>query len=76
MKNVTLALDDLVVREARKIASQRSTSLNAMIREFLEELVEQESQARTARARILEPCRAPRAEVGERTWTRDELHDR
>ena len=76
MKNVTIALDEATVREARRIAAERSTSLNALIREFLERLTMRESHARRARRRIAELCRASKAEVGAATWTRDELHER
>ena len=76
MKNVTLALDESLLREVRQIAADRSTSLNAMIRGFLEELAARESHAAQARKRIVELCRATRAEVGPRTWTRDDLHER
>lgn len=76
MRNVTLAIEDDVLREARRIAADRSTTLNAMIREFLADLTERESRAAAARARIAELSRASRAEVGPRTWNRDELHDR
>lgn len=76
MKNVTIALDEALLREVRGIAADRSTSLNAMIREFLRELSERESRAVQARKRIVDLCRASRAEVGTSTWTRDELHER
>jgi metal-responsive CopG/Arc/MetJ family transcriptional regulator len=76
MKNVTIALDESLLREARRIAADRSTTLNAMIREFLEELAQRESRAVKARDRIVELCRATQAEVGPRTWSRDELHER
>jgi hypothetical protein len=76
MKNVTIALDEAMVREARRIAADRATSLNALIRDFLERLTLRESQSRTARVRIAQLCRDAKAEVGERTWSRDELHDR
>jgi hypothetical protein len=76
MKNVTIALDDTLLREARRIAADRSTSLNALIRDFLVNLTERESRAAAARRRIVELCRESRAEVGSRTWTRDELHER
>jgi hypothetical protein len=76
MKNVTIALDETTLREARRIAAERSTSLNAMIREFLEGLTLRESRARGARQRIAELRRASNAEVGERHWSRDELHER
>jgi metal-responsive CopG/Arc/MetJ family transcriptional regulator len=76
MKNVTIALDESLLREVRRIAADRSTTLNAMIRGFLEELAQRESRAVKARRRIVELCRETRAEVGSRTWPRDELHER
>jgi metal-responsive CopG/Arc/MetJ family transcriptional regulator len=76
MKNVTIALDEALLREARRIAADRSTTLNAMIREFLHELARQESEAVKARRRIVELCRKADARVGPRTWSRDELHER
>lgn len=76
MKNVTIALDETTLRDARRIAAERSTTLNALIRGFLERLTLRESHARRARLRIAELCRDSKAEVGERSWTRDELHER
>jgi len=76
MKNVTIAVDERLLREARRIAAERSTSLNAMIREYLTRLTERESRAVAARRRIVELCRESQAEIGERTWNRDELYDR
>ena len=76
MRNVTLALDEAMLREARRIAHQRSTALNAMIRGFLEDLTERESHAAGARRRIAELCRLSEAEVGESRWTREDLHER
>ena len=76
MKNVTIALDESLLREARRIAADRSTTLNAMIREFLEELAMRESGAVKARRRIIDLCRETRAEVGPRTGSRDEIHER
>jgi hypothetical protein len=76
MKNVTLALDEAVLREARRIAAERSTSVNALVREFLQRLTVRESNARKARRRIAELCRNAKAEVGERRWSRDDLHER
>ena len=76
MKNVTLAVDEVVLREARRIAAERSTSLNAMIRRFLEELTERESRVVQARQRILDLCSESTAEVGSAVWSRDDLHER
>ena len=76
MKNVTIAMDEQLLREARRIAAERSTSLNAMIREYLTRVTERESQAAHARRRIVELCRESNAEIGDRTWNRDELYER
>jgi len=76
MKNVTIALDESLLREARRIAADRSSTLNAMIRGFLEELARRESRAVKARRRIVELCRKTDAEIGPRTWSRDDLHER
>lgn len=76
MKNVTLAIEEATLRAARRIAAERSTSLNAMIREFLQELAERESRADQARQRIFELCDQSTAEVGYKGWKRDELHER
>lgn len=76
MKNVTIALAEATLRAARRIAAERSTSLNAMIRDYLDRLTEREARAESARRRIAELCRGSKAEVGERSWTRDALHER
>jgi metal-responsive CopG/Arc/MetJ family transcriptional regulator len=76
MKNVTIALDESLLREVRRIAADRSTTLNAMIRGFLQELTKRESGTMKARERIVELCRETQAEVGPRTWSRDEIHER
>ncbi len=76
VKNVTISLDEATLRAARRIAAERSTSLNALIREFLERLTRRESGVSEARRRIVELCRESTAEVGERTWTREDLYER
>ena len=75
MKNVTIALDEALLRAARQVAANRGTSLNALIREHLEELIARESRAAQARRRILDLCHAASGEVGP-GGPRDELHDR
>ncbi len=76
MQNVTIALEEEIVRKSRRIAAERSTSLNAMIRQYLEQLVDREAHAAKARRRIALLARRSGAEVGPRRWTRDELHER
>jgi hypothetical protein len=37
--NITLSVDDRIVEEARKLAEARGTSVNQLVREYLESLV-------------------------------------
>ena len=76
MKNVTLSLNEATLRDARRIAAERSTSVNALVREFLDQLTARESRAHAARERIVKLSRASRAARGNATWTRDDLHAR
>jgi len=76
MKNVTIALNDSLVTQARRIAAERGTTLNAMIRRFLTDVVERDSRLTEARSRIVSMCRTSDAEVGNRSWSRDQLHER
>jgi hypothetical protein len=44
VKNVTVSLPDEVYRKARIKAAERSTSLSAMVKQFLESLAEDEGE--------------------------------
>jgi len=63
-----LAIEDDLLREARKLAVDRNTTVNQLVREFLQETVRQPA----ARERLLN-CRIPALPI---TWTRDELYER
>lgn len=75
-KNLTLALDDSLLRAARKAAIDRNTSVNQLVRDFLSRLVRETDQQEAARARLEEIFRADRIQVGRRTWKRQDLHER
>lgn len=75
-RNVTLSIDAGVLREARRIAAERATTLNALIREFLQELTERESGTEAARRRILAICKASAAGARSGAWSRNDLHER
>ena len=72
--NITLSIDEKVVAKARSIASRRGTSLNQMVRDYLNQLTQQENPWQT-----LERLEALWNEATYRSpdsWTRDELHER
>lgn len=74
--NVTLSLEEDLLRRARMRALERGTSVNEVIRRHLEEFAGEDRRAR-AMDRFL--ARAARSTAGTpgmtRTWTRDELYD-
>jgi len=76
MTNLTLSIGDDVLRAARKIAAERETTVNAMVRGFLQELVAKQDRAAKARQDLLEMSEDSEMEIGEITWTRDDLYKR
>ena len=76
MKNLTLRIEEDILAKARQIASEHTTSVNALIREYLNDLVRQKSRQEVARKELSALCRESTAMIGNRTWTRDDLHDR
>ncbi|MCH9647645.1 MAG: hypothetical protein K0U98_05355 [Deltaproteobacteria bacterium] len=76
MANLTVAIEEGVLRSARIRALQQGTSVNALLREYLESYAGADSRQRVAANKILE--RASRIETSSegRAWTRDELNER
>lgn len=83
MRNITVSVDDETYRLARVRAAESDTSVSALVREFLEELVHGETReerfARLKRKRdeILAEIRARGGGLrAADNLTRDELYDR
>lgn len=76
MKNLTLRIDDSVLGKARQIASERSTSVNALVRNYLDELVKTQGRQVSARKNFIRLCGLSKAEAGSKIWTREDLYDR
>jgi len=76
MKNITLAIDEAILDEVRVYASRRRTTVNALVREFLESLATDEGRVREAVRELRALSEASAAEVGPITWKREELYDR
>lgn len=74
--NVTLAIDKDLLRKARRIALERDTSVNQLIRGFLLELVHQEDRRQNALSRLEGHMTQHRVAVGERSWRREDLYER
>ena len=76
MKNITLAVDENVLGEVRRYAARHNTSVNALVREHLKRIANNENRARSAMRELREMSDRSNAEIGPVTWTRDELYER
>ena len=76
MERITLSIDEMVFRRVRLYAAERGSTLDALVREFLTDLVSREDRTRKARQRIKELSERSGARIGSRSWTREELHER
>ena len=74
--NLTITVEDDVLKKARMRALEEDTSVNAVLREYLETYAGVERSRRQAIRAVLAIARESRAGRGDATWTRDELHER
>jgi hypothetical protein len=75
MANLTLTVDDQVLKRARMVALRRNTSVNAAVREFLERFSGEDESA-AALAEFLDAARSSTAGSGRgRTWRREDLYE-
>jgi hypothetical protein len=77
--NVTLSLDDQLVKKVRKIAVERDTTLTGLIRSYLETLAAEDPSAlrkKREREALERSFETLQFRVGKRTWTRADLHER
>ncbi|CAN5188221.1 hypothetical protein BH09ACT3_BH09ACT3_02940 [soil metagenome] len=77
MANLTVAIDDELLKRARIRALEQGTSVNALLRDYLIAYSGTDRERR-AREELVELARASTAASGPegRTWSRDELYDR
>jgi len=76
MRNLTLAIEDEVLETARRLAVERGTTLNQLVRDHLADLVAREGRRRAAADRLKRAMREETVAVGPRDWTREDLYGR
>ena len=74
--NLTITVEDELLKRARMRALEENTSVNAVLRKYLESYVDATRRRRRAADSLLDLSRTVRAGRGDARWTRDELHDR
>jgi hypothetical protein len=79
--NITLSLDDKLVKDLRKLAVDRDTTLTGLVRDYLEKLAA-ESAASGRKRREMEALERSfkqfhrKLDFGKRTWNRADLYVR
>lgn len=76
-KNITFSLPVDLLRDAKVFAAQHDTTMNAMVRELLEEKLRSNRRATAAVEQMLAiAAEAPLFSVDLQSLSRDELHER
>lgn len=76
MSNLTITVDEEVLRKARIRALEQGSSVNAVLRELLEAYAGVRDSQAAAAADLIALSKKSRSRRGGRRWTRDELYDR
>jgi len=75
-KNLTLAVDEDLLERFRLHAAERKTSVNALLRKHMEEVVGLEERRRSAIAKMLELGRTTGARIDMSAWDRETSYAR
>ena len=75
MANLTIALDDDLLKKARVRAAELGTSVNAVVREYMAAWAGASDRQRAIDS-LLGRSKKAKSGRGRRRWTRDELHER
>ena len=77
--NITLTLDDKLVKEVRKIAVDRDTTLTGLVRAHLEQLAAEHAQSgrrQMDQERLQRTFDRFQIRMGKKTWRREDLYER
>ena len=77
--NITLSLDDKLVKEVRKIAVEKDTTLTGLVRAHLEQLAAEHANSGRKRREMEaldQSFEKFQIRVGKKTWRREDLYER
>lgn len=75
--NLTLSIDSQLLKEARKAAIEMDTTVNSLVRDYLKELVQKKNKEKDLFLNEwLQLMKENTIDMKNRTWTREELHER
>ncbi len=75
MSNLTITVDDQTLKRARMRALEEGTSVNAVLREYLEAYAGVSREQTEAARRVLASSRESTSGSGGRGWRREELYE-
>ena len=77
-QNITLSIPRDVLKRVKRLAADRDTSVSALMTDALTRLSDEDRRYAAARRRALAAMKSASSlgTAGQRTWTRDELHER
>lgn len=76
MVNLTISVDEEVLKQARIRAVEQGTSVNAVLREYLEAYAGVRQRQEEAIGDLLRLSHSAKSRRGGSKWIRDELHER
>ena len=76
MTNLTIALDDAIVKKARVRAIQEGTSVSAKVREFLASYAQGDNSQLAAALDFIEAAKRSQAGSEGVRWSREDAYDR
>lgn len=84
MSTLTIAVEDDLFDRLQRYASEAGTSIEKIVRDYLQRLAEESAEARDGNdelrrrelRELFEALDAAQGGVGPVTWTRDDLYDR
>jgi len=77
MPNVTMSIDEELLKKAKKIAIDQDTTISELFRSYLDELTRTDAIRREYTADALDQLfEKSTASSQGATWTRDSLHER
>jgi plasmid stability protein len=76
MKNITLSIDEAVLEQARVYAAKHKTTVNRLVREHLQQLVQTDQRAEGAREALLRLIDESPGRLGPGwKWNREDAYE-
>lgn len=76
MANLTISIEDEVLKKARMRALEEGTSVNALLRDYLERFTAVNVARLSAAERVLDVSAKAGSRRGASRWTREDVHSR